>query len=76
MRKNEELSNPQSCLNKAKPNEYLFVLLGRDKAAPAAIRHWVEERIALGLNTRDDDQIQEALATANLIQQELDVLTA
>lgn len=64
MLKSDELTNPKSCLNKAHENERLFVLLARDPAAPVAIRAWVEERIALGKNTREDPQIVEALECA------------
>jgi hypothetical protein len=38
----------------------VFVLLARDAAAPAAIRAWIEERIKLGKNNRQDAQIVEA----------------
>ena len=48
----------------------LFVLLGRDKAAPFAIRAWVEERIRLGKNERTDAQITEALACAATMEAE------
>jgi hypothetical protein len=60
MRKSEELSNPKSCLNKAKDDELLFVLLARDKAAPYVVRMWTNERVRLGLNAGDDAQIREA----------------
>jgi hypothetical protein len=60
MRKREELSNPTSCLNRALENEWLFTLLGRDTAAPVAVRAWIEERIRLGKNKREDAQILEA----------------
>jgi hypothetical protein len=62
--KREELANPESCLNKARDEEMIFVLLARDAAAPAAIRAWVEKRIFLGKNIRKDDQIQDALRAA------------
>lgn len=64
MRKSEELSNPKSCINKAKDDEWTFVLLARDPAAPAAILAWVQERVRLGRNSLDDGQISEALACA------------
>lgn len=64
MRKKDELSNPQSCLNRAGDNEMVFVLLARDAAAPTTIRKWVEERLRLGENHQDDDQIEDALACA------------
>ncbi len=60
MRKRDELSDPTSCLNRARDDEWTFVLLGRDAAAPAAVRAWIEERIRLGKNCRDDPQIVEA----------------
>lgn len=60
MRKCEELIAPHSCLNKAKWNELLFVLLGRDPAAPATIRYWIAERLRLGKNKPEDEQIREA----------------
>lgn len=60
MIKRDELTNPASCLSRARDDEMTFVLLGRDVAAPAAIRAWIEERLRLGKNTRDDMQICEA----------------
>jgi hypothetical protein len=61
MRKSKELADPNSCLNKAGEDEMLFVLLGRDKAAPAAVHAWVLERLRLGLNTLEDPKIVEAM---------------
>jgi hypothetical protein len=60
MRKRQELTDPRSCLNKAADDEMLFVLRGHDVAAPAAVRAWIEERIRLGKNARDDAQIADA----------------
>lgn len=60
MRKSQELSDPTSCLNKARPNEMLFVLLGRDVSAVEAVRAWIDSRIAKGKNALDDPQIKEA----------------
>lgn len=68
MIKFHELTNPRSCLSKAREDEMLFVLLARDAAAPATIRFWVTERIRLGKNTENDKQIQEALACAWLME--------
>ena len=70
MRKQEELTDPSSCLSRAGDGELLFVLLGRDIAAPATIRFWVRQRIALRKNERDDPQIQEALRCADMMQAE------
>jgi hypothetical protein len=60
VKKREELADSKSCLNKAYDDEMLFILLGRDIAAPAAIMAWIEERIRLGKNKRSDPQIIEA----------------
>ncbi len=70
MRKRDELALPGTCLNKASPGEMLFVLLGRDPAAPAAIRAWVQERIRLGKNKPDDTQLLEAAVAACIIEEE------
>jgi hypothetical protein len=65
MIKREELSDPMSCMSRAHDDEMTFVLLGRDAAAPAAIRAWCTERVRLGKNAFGDDQVQEALRCAN-----------
>jgi hypothetical protein len=72
MLKSKELSDPQSCLNKARPDERLFVLLARDSAAPETIRYWVQRRLWLGKNKREDPQIVEALDCARLMEHEQD----
>lgn len=68
MIKREELTNPASCMSRAKDDEMTFVLLGRDKAAPVAIRAWVAERLRLGKNTQHDAQITEALVCAGVME--------
>jgi hypothetical protein len=70
--KREELSNPRSCMSKAREDEMTFVLLERDAAAPNTIRFWVKERLRLGKNQRGDSQIEEAYLCAG--QMEHDVL--
>lgn len=60
MIKKDELSNPKSCLNKARDDEALFVLLERDPAFEATINFWIEERIRLELNKEGDDKIESA----------------
>jgi hypothetical protein len=60
MRKRDELTDPNSCLSRARADEFLFILLARDRAAPVAVRAWIEERIRSGKNTRADAQIVEA----------------
>jgi hypothetical protein len=75
MRKRDELSDPASCLNRADDGEWLFVLLGRDRAAPAAVRAWVEQRVRLGKNRPDDQQIIEAERWAAAVEAEQRWLT-
>lgn len=70
MRKRDELSNPKSCLNKARDDEWLFVLLGRDLAAITAVRAWIRKRIKLGKNTKHDPQIMEAKAWIIIVESE------
>ena len=70
MRKKDELSNPVSCMSRAEPDEMTFVLLGRDSAAPYAIRMWVRERVRSGKNKVHDPQIVEALACADTMERE------
>jgi hypothetical protein len=70
MIKREELSNPNSCMNRAHEDEMTFVLLGRDPAAPKAIREWVARRVYLGKNQYDDPQITEALAVADEMERQ------
>lgn len=65
MIKTLEQTDPASCWNKAAVTELVFVLLGRDVAAPAAIRAWVRARIRLGKNRSWDTQILEALNCAD-----------
>lgn len=64
MIKRDEIEHTESCFNKAYDSERLFVLLARDPAAPVAIRAWIAERIRLGKNTVDDEQIREAYECA------------
>jgi hypothetical protein len=70
MQKRDELSNPGSCWNRAEPEEWVFVLLGRDLAAPATIRAWAAERVRLGKNVAGDAQTTEALHLADYLEKE------
>jgi hypothetical protein len=71
MLKMTEMSHPKSCLNKARMDERIFVLLGRDVAAPGAIREWCRLRCLHRKNTPKDAQITEALECASLMEREL-----
>lgn len=61
MEKREELDCADSCLNKARDNELIFVLLERDLAAATTVKFWIHERIRLGKNTTEDEKIKEAM---------------
>ena len=68
MRKSQELTDPSSCMSRARDDEYVFVLLARDAAAPATIRFWCAERVRRGKNAYTDPQITEALNAANAME--------
>jgi hypothetical protein len=70
VRKRDELTNPASCMSRARDDEWTFVLLGRDAAAPATVHFWVGERIRLGKNKCNDPQIIEALDWADAVEAE------
>jgi hypothetical protein len=65
-----ELADSNSCLNRAMSDEMIFVLLARDRAAPAAIRSWVDERIRIGKNKRADPEIIQALVAAQEMERD------
>jgi hypothetical protein len=70
MRKQDELTNPDSCMSKARDGEMTFVLLGRDLVAPAVIREWCRLRCLHGKNKPKDPQITEALDCADTMDRE------
>ena len=70
MRKKDELSREHTCMRHAHPEEMVFVLLGRDPAAPIAIRAWIAERLRLGKNIDTDPQITEATECARVMEAE------
>jgi hypothetical protein len=71
MLKRNEALDPNSCWNKAREDEMVFVLLGRDAAAADTIRFWAKRRIQLGKNKATDSQILEAFHTADEIERGL-----
>lgn len=68
MLKRLELSEPNSCLNKAHDEELIFVLREVDVAAPGTVRDWCSRRIKSGKNHPDDAQIVEALQWADRVE--------
>lgn len=67
MIKRRELTDPNSCLNKAADDELLFVLIGRDEDMADTVRYWTRRRIRRGKNRADDAQIIEALQLADTL---------
>lgn len=49
MKKRDEMNNGQSTLNKAAPDEPLFILRPTDRNAPAMILHWIQLSAASGV---------------------------
>jgi hypothetical protein len=70
MRKKDELANPNSCLNRAKDNEWLFVLKASDICSPGAVRDWVKRRLKKKRNQPGDAQIIEALQCAQSMEEQ------
>lgn len=67
MKKRDELTNPNSCFNKAKDDDYIFVLIQKDITMADTIRQWVRLRVEAGKNQYIDAKVDEALKLANLI---------
>jgi hypothetical protein len=59
MRKRDELTNPNSCMSRARDDEITFVLLEREES-PDTIRFWISKRIELGKNQPGDAQLVDA----------------
>jgi hypothetical protein len=61
------------CYTNAEPDEPMFVLLGRDPAAPYAIREWIEMRktlIEAGQKPETDwPMLEEAMVCANEMEE-------
>lgn len=72
MLKKDELSNPNSCLNRADENEWLFVLRANDPIAPTLVREWAlryreykyKEKGNDQLNDKESAKFREALDTS------------
>lgn len=70
MRKRDELTDPNSCLSKAAPDEMLFVLRAKDADAPATIRYWAALRIRSGKNKAGDPKLDDAFACAEEMERQ------
>jgi hypothetical protein len=53
------------CYENAHPDEPMFVLLGRDKNAPALVREWAKQRREAG---EDPEKVAEAEACADAME--------
>src|SRR5215475_7345009 len=64
----ENYENEHSCWNNAGDGEQMFILLGRDRHAPALIRLWAEMREREG---EDPEIVNEARTVAQLMEDDL-----
>lgn len=62
MRKLDEMDEPTSCLNKARPEEPLFVLRAKDPEAPDTVRTWANNARTRG--THEPEKIAAAFVLA------------
>lgn len=65
MLKQLELSNPKSCLNKARADEPVFVLRAKDRLAAMTVRHW----IAMSEGLHEPDKLEEAEELAQKMEE-------
>src|SRR5215471_7269371 len=65
--RDENTSDDGSCWNRARDDEQMFIMLGRDRHAPALIRLWAEMREREG---EDTAIVNEAREIAQLMEDE------
>ena len=70
MLKQDEIQNLNSCLNKAKSHEMVFVLRAHDPVASDVIRYWIKLRCESGKNTSLDNEIREAWDCAAIMEKQ------
>ncbi len=63
MIKRDELSNPESCINRAEDDEPLFVIRGKDPIAVSVVRFWCDHA--------ERDHEHEKIVEAEAIAQEM-----
>lgn len=68
MKKSDELNDPQSCLNKAGDDDWIFVLIPEDEDAPDTIRDWIARRIRRGKNKAGDAKLVNAERCARAME--------
>lgn len=65
MIKRDELRHPTSCLNKAAPDEPVFVLRAKDPLAAQTVRHWA----TMAQGEHEDHKREEAVKLADEMDQ-------
>jgi hypothetical protein len=60
--KKDELSNPNSCLNRAASDEPIFVLRANDPVAPSIVRDWASRYLEAKMN------VQQGVTTDNQLK--------
>ncbi len=74
MIKSQELSNPNSCLNRAAPDEPIFVLKSTDELAPHIVRVWASDYFQSkhrngGVTEKQMAKYDEAIALAKRMEE-------
>ena len=73
MIKHDEVFNANSCLNKAKPDEPIFVLRSTDELAPDIVREWArryqELKGGVGMTVRQREKWHEAHELADQMEE-------
>ena len=64
--KRENLLNPSSCLNRARPDELIFVICSDDPLAAQTVRHWAT--MAEGLH--EPEKVDRARALADMMEKQ------
>lgn len=59
MLKKDELTNPNSCLNRAAPDEPIFTLRANDPVAPRIVREWAFQYQHYKRLEKGDDQLND-----------------
>lgn len=70
MIKSQEVADLNSCLNKSKPDEPLFVLCARDSLAPKAVRNWAAALIQASQHQRTAEAQQKMVDKAAAAMEE------
>lgn len=70
MTKAELINNPESCLNRAKDDEPVFLLRAQDMLAIQTVRDWANKltQVQLSLHQTASSKVNEAFEVANQMQ--------